>query len=117
MLPTSSYPKGLTISDLVDLSISPRNYGEDDVQTYYGWRDSRAMSVAKGFGGAALSLLTAWLIPFLKNEFAHSPVWLAVVPPVLIVLGAGAVALAAVMRLDRIHVSFVQAMVWLQRVR
>jgi hypothetical protein len=113
----SVYSKGLTIGDLAVLAKSLRNGGEDDVQIYYGWRDSRSMTVAKGFAWAALSLLIAWLIPYLKGEFSGSPAWLAVVPPILIILGAGAVALTAVMRLDRIHASFVQAMVWLQQVR
>lgn len=53
------------------------------------------MSLAKGAGGAFVSLLTAWLVPLLKNDFAAHSLWVAIVPPVaLLVLFVVAAALA-----------------------
>jgi hypothetical protein len=72
------YRYGLHVWQLRDLTRSPRNSGEDTVQTYYGWREGRSMTFAKGLGAAALSLLTAWLIPFLKGEYKDASLWLVV---------------------------------------
>jgi hypothetical protein len=102
---------------LQDLARSERNNGEDAVETYYSWREGRALAVAKGMGAASLSLLTAWLIPFLKNEYQGASVWLIVLTPLALVLALATMGLASLMRMDRIHASFITAMVWLQRLR
>jgi len=114
MIPTDVYSRGIQLEDLEVLTQSPRNSGEDDVQTYYGWREARAMSVAKGFGSGALALLTAWITGFLKGDYARQNVWLVVLPPLLTVVFMALVAWTSVMRMDRIHASFVKAIVWLR---
>jgi hypothetical protein len=63
------YPYRIRLRQLQEIARSPRNGGEDIVQAYYSWRDARAMTVSKGLAGAALALLTAWFVPFLKNEY------------------------------------------------
>jgi hypothetical protein len=108
---------GIRLKDLIYLARSSRNSGEDVVQTYYGWRESRALSFAKGMGGAALSILTAWLIPFLKNEYHGASIWLIVITPVTLVVSLAAVGLIAILRMNKIHRSFVHAIVWLQRLQ
>ena len=58
----------ITLGQLRQLAKSPGNGGEDVLDTYYGWRNDRAVSVMKGVGSAALTLFTAWLIPFLRTS-------------------------------------------------
>jgi hypothetical protein len=99
------------------LTRSTRSNGEDTVQTYYGWREARSMTFAKGLGAAALSILTAWLIPFLKGEYEHASLWLVVAPPLSLVVAMALAGLVAFQRMDLIHQSFVRAMVWLQSLR
>jgi hypothetical protein len=111
------YTHGIRLRDLRVLARSQRNGGEDTVETYYGWRESRAMSVAKGFAGAAASVLTAWLIPFLKHEYRDATPWLIIVTPALLIVSLAAIGFVSVRRMDRIHASFVRAMVWLERLR
>ena len=114
-LPADVYPHGLRLGDLHALAQSPRNSGEEAVQAYYGWREARAMTVAKGTAAAAASLLTAWLVPYLKTELRHVNVWLACGVPVVLVLGLASFAFATVHRMNRIHLSFVRAVGWLHR--
>ena len=85
------------------------------MRTFYGWREVRALAVAKGMAASAFSLLTAWLIPFLKNEYGHSSVWLVVATPVALVLALGSLGLVSLLRMDSIHDSFIRATVWLKR--
>ena len=96
---------------------SPRNGGEDTVQKYYELRDARAMSIAKGAGGAAVSLLTAWLIPFLKNEFNDTSLWLVLVPPTAILLSLSVAGMLAIRETTRVHRSLIRALVILQLYR
>jgi hypothetical protein len=115
------YPQGIRIVDLRNLAgRSFRRRGEgvvgsDAVKTYYTWRDARALTVAKGVGAASISLLTAWIIPFFKNEYSNSSIWLVIIPPVFLIVSLTAFALTAVLRNDRIHGSYIRAMVWLER--
>lgn len=112
-----SYPQRIRLRDLEQLAKSPRNSGEDTVQTYYSWRDARAMTFARGLGGAALAILTAWLIPFLKHEYKDvSAGWVVLLPCLLVVLLA-LLGLASYLRMDQIHSSYVRANVWLQLFR
>ena len=112
-----SYSAGIQLRELEQIAKSHRNGGEDIVDTYYGWRDARALTVAKGMGAASLSLLTAWLIPFLKNEYADASTWLIVVTPAAIVCTLAVIGAMSLMRMDLIHGSYIRAMVWLQRSR
>jgi hypothetical protein len=111
------YKHRVRARDLRRLSKSARSSGEEAVEKYYEWREARAMTVAKGAGGAALSLLTAWLVPFLKNEFKDTPAVLAVALPVGVVVGLSCWALVALRRLDSIHRSFIVAVAWLARLK
>jgi hypothetical protein len=95
--------------DLAYLARPARNGGEDTVQTYYGWGEGRAMTCAKGLGAAALSILTAWLIPLLEGEYRNASVWL--------VVALTLVGLLAFQRINVIDQSFIRAMVWLQTLR
>jgi hypothetical protein len=113
-LRTDIYSRGIQLSQLRELARSSRNNGEDVVEKYYSWREGRALAVAKGFGAAALSLLTAWLIPFLKSEFDEASLILVIAPPVGAMLALAGIGLMSLRRMDRIHQSFVRAMVWLQ---
>jgi hypothetical protein len=115
--PDDPYPRGILLLDLVDLARSSRNNGEDIVQTYYEWRDARALTVAKGMGAAALSILTAWFVPFLKDQYKGTSLWVIVATPLAIVLALAAWGLVSVLRMDMIHGSFIRANVWLQRLR
>jgi hypothetical protein len=111
------YRRELTIGDLTVLTTSVRNEGEDTVETYYRWRERRAFAVARGFGGAALALLTAWLIPFLKDEYRHAALGL-VIAPLVGAVALGVVGLVSLLRMDAIHLSFVRAsglLQWLRR--
>jgi hypothetical protein len=76
------YAQRIRLRELCFIASSPRNGGEDTVEAYYGWQDARASMVAKGLGAAAVSILTAWFVPFLKTEFKHSSLWLSIVTPV-----------------------------------
>lgn len=111
---SSRYSNGLFLADLAGLKDSSRNGGEDTVQAYYGWRDARASASAKGLGASAASLLAAWLIPFLKNEYAHTPLWLIVGLPVLLIIAMGAASLFIIIRMNQIHRSFISAIIWLR---
>ena len=111
------YAQRIRLRDLRWLAKSARNNGEDTVQTYYGWRDARALTVAKGMSAAALSILTAWFVPFLKSEYKQTSLWLIVVTPVALILALATLGLVSLLRMDRIHQSFIRAMVWLQRFR
>jgi hypothetical protein len=111
------YAQRIRLRDLRQLAKSPRNGGEDTVSSYYGWREARALAVGKGAGAAALSLLTAWLIPFLKSEYDEAPSWLILATPVAIVAALALLGAVALLRMDTIHGSFIRAMVWLQRFR
>ena len=111
------YPQRIWLWELLALAKSPRNGGEDAVETYYGWRDARASMVAKGLGAAAVSIITAWFVPFLKTEFKSSSVWLSIATPIAVVLGLLAGAAVVLLRMDRIHRSYVTSVVWLQRLR
>jgi hypothetical protein len=113
----SPYRHGLTLGQLRELAKSPRNGGEDVVDTYYGWRNDRSVSIMKGVGGAALSLFTAWLIPFLKNEYAETPPWLVMGPPLLIISALAVWSLVIVMRINRLHISYAAASALLQTLR
>src|SRR5947208_803027 len=104
-----AYRHGIRLADLQLLARSPRSGGEETVDTYYGWREARAMTVAKGMGAAALSLFTAWLVPFLKNEYAGAPTWLIVVAPISLTSGLALFSLVRLLRVDRIHNSYVRA--------
>jgi hypothetical protein len=111
------YAQRIRLRDLRWLANSARNNGEDTVQAYYGWRDARALTVAKGMSAAALSILTAWFVPFLKSEYKHTSPWLIVVTPVALILALATLGLVSLLWMDRIHQSFIRAMVWLQRLR
>jgi len=71
----------IRLRDLRYIAKSARNNGEDTVETYFGWRDTRALTVAKGLSAAALSILTAWFVPFLKSEYKNTSLWLTVATP------------------------------------
>jgi hypothetical protein len=111
------YRYALTLGQLQQLASSPGNGGEDVIDTYYGWRNDRTATAAKGMGGAALSLLVAWLVPFLKNEYAKTPLWLVLGPPLLTIIALAAWSLVAVVRLNRIHASYVASAALLQTFR
>jgi hypothetical protein len=111
------YRYGLHVWQLWYLTRSTRNSGEDTVQAYYAWREARSMTFAKGLGAAALSILTAWLIPFLKGEYQDASPWLVIAPPLSLVLAMTLVGLMAFQRINVIHQSFIRAMVWLQDLR
>jgi hypothetical protein len=111
------YPKRIRLRDLEALTRSGRNGGEDTVETYYGWREARALTVAKGLSAAALSVLTAWFIPFLKHQYKESSQWLVIVTPVALIATLVAIGLLSLLRMDRIHASFIRAMVWLEWLR
>jgi hypothetical protein len=113
----SHYEHAPRIRDLRRLTRSTRSNGEEAIEKYYDWREARALSVAKGAGGAALSLLTAWLIPFLKDEFRFAPPFLVLAPPLLLVAGFAIWGLLSLMRMDRIHRSFITTVCWLQALR
>ena len=68
-------------------------------------------------GAAALSILTAWFVPFLKNEYKGASLWLIVVTPLALTLALAMLGLVSLLRMDGIHQSFLRAMVWLQRLR
>jgi hypothetical protein len=111
------YSHEIRLRDLKDLASSPRNGGEDTVDTYYGWREGRAMTVAKGLGAATLSILTAWLVPFLKDEFSDAAPGLALAAPLLLMTTLLTIAVISVLRMDRVHAAYVRSMTWLQRLR
>jgi hypothetical protein len=111
------YSKHIRLRDLQYIARSARNGGEDTVETYYGWREARALTVARGFGAAAVSILTAWLIPVLKDEYSGASAWLIVATPVALVISLAVMGLVILLRMDRIHKSFIRAMVWLERLR
>lgn len=67
------YANEMRLRDLRGIAKSSRDGADDVVKTYYAWREARAMAVAKGLGGAALSILAAWLIPFLKDQYKGTP--------------------------------------------
>ena len=114
---SDTYPQRIRLRDLEQLAKSPRNSGEDTVETYYSWREARAMTFARGMGGAALGILTAWLIPFLKHEYKDVTVGWVILLPCLVILLA-LLGLASFLRMDQIHSSYVQeANVWLQLLR
>ena len=75
------------------------------------------MTVAKGLGAASLSILTAWLVPLLKDEFSDSPPGLALAAPLLLMATLLAIAIISLRRMDRVHGAYVRSMVWLQRLR
>ncbi len=113
----SRYAHAVRLWQIASLTTSERNSGEDTIETYYKWRGNRAMTFAKGTAAAALSILTAWLIPFLKNEYEGTDAaWVLIVPITLITALAGLGVLSFI-RMDRIHASYITAMVWLQRLR
>ena len=111
------YPYRIRLRQLQEIAKSPRNGGEDTVQKYYAWREGRALTASKGLAAAALSVLTAWLVPFLKNEYDGGSPDVVIVIPVALVLTLAIVGLISLLRMDRIHTSFIHAMVWLQRLR
>jgi hypothetical protein len=111
------YSKGIRNADLEELAGSARNGGEDTVETFYAWREGRALTVANGMGAAAVSILTAWLVPFLKHEYHGTSIWLILVTPASLVVTLAAIGLVSLLRMDVIHASFIRAMVWLQRFR
>jgi hypothetical protein len=111
------YSKGIQLRALEFIARSERNRGEDTVETYYGWREGRALTVGKSMTAAAVSVLTAWLIPFLKQQYHRASAWLIVVTPVALILSLALVGVLSLQRMDRIHASFIRAMVWLERLR
>jgi hypothetical protein len=111
------YRYALTLGQLRQLADLPGNGGEDVIDTYYGWQNDRATATVKGMGGAALSLLVAWLVPFLKNEYAKTPLWLVLGPPLLTIIALAVWSLVAVIRLNRIHASYVASAALLQTFR
>jgi len=111
------YSHRIRLGDLEQLAKSSRNAGEDTVEVYYSWRESRAMTFAKGTGGASLAILTAWLIPFLKHEYKDvSAGWVVLLPGLLVILLA-LLGLLSLWRMDDIHSSYVRSNVWLQLFR
>jgi hypothetical protein len=112
-----SYSKEIRPFDLEELARANRSGGEDAVETYYGWREQRAMAVAKGLGTAAVSILTVWIVPFLKHQYKGASTWLIVVTPVGLIVALALFSLTSLLRMDAIHASFVRATVWLQRFR
>ena len=115
MFPTSRYRSGLRLGDLAGLSLSLRNGGEDAVQAYYGWRNARTLAIAKGSALSGVSLLSAWLIPFLKGEYHGTPSWLVLGLPGVLMVGMFLTSIYVLLRLDRVHDSFISAMIWLRR--
>jgi hypothetical protein len=111
------YRRGMTIGQLRALATSPRNGGEDVLDTYYTWRSERALTVSKGMAAAAVTFVVAWFVPFLKNEYAGTSVWLVLVVPLLFVAAVLAWSLVATLRLDRIHASYAVSASLLQRLR
>ena len=105
---------GLSVQDVRRLARSQRNGGEDALETYFGWREAKVLLLVKGTAGAAASLLTAWLIPFLKNEYHDSSTFLVVVVPVMLIAALAITALVAYGRLNRTHRAFVRAVGLLQ---
>lgn len=108
------YRYALTLGQLQQLASSPGNGGEDVIDTYYGWRNDRTAAAVKGMGGAALSLLVAWLVPFLKNEYAKTPLWLVLGPPLLTITALAVWSLIAAVWLNRIHASYAASAALLQ---
>ena len=108
---------GPRIDDLRRLAMSQRGGGEEVLDQYFEWRQSRALTVAKGVSAGALSLLTAWLIPFLKNEFESAPLLVAVLPITVITGSLSAWGLVAITRMDRIHRSYLRAASMIQLYR
>jgi hypothetical protein len=111
------YSKAIRLAQLRYIAKSHRNGGEDTVETYYGWREARAQTVAKGMGAAALSFLTAWLIPFLKHEYEGASPVLIIATPAALTIALALIGLVSLVRMDVIHQSFIRAMVWLERLR
>lgn len=111
------YRYALTLGQLQQLAGSPGNGGEDVIDTYYGWRNDRTAAAVKGMGGAALSLFVAWLVPFLKNEYAKTPLWLVLGPPLLTIFALAVWSLVAVVQLNRIHASYAASAALLQTFR
>ncbi len=116
-IPPEQYRAGVPLLFLELLAKSPRNGGEEAVQKYYELRDARMMTLAKGTAAAAVSILTAWFIPFLKNEYEDAPEWLILWPPlallVVLVIAGG----LAFINLNRIHKSLIRAMSLLELYR
>lgn len=113
-IPLDPYEYGVPLRYLELLAHSPRNGGEDAVQKYYELRDARMMGVAKGAAAAILSILTAWFIPFLKNEYKDAPLALVVGPPIALLVALGAAAAMAFFNVNRIHRSLIRAMAVLE---
>lgn len=111
------YGMRLTVGQLNRITLSDRNNGEDVLDRYYGWRNDRAMSIAKGMGTAVASVLVAWLIPLLQNDYEGTPEWLVVGPPCAVLLASSVWALWSFRRLDRIHQSYVTSVALLQDLR
>jgi hypothetical protein len=114
---TDVYLWRITVGQLCGIAMSKRNGGEDVIDTYYGWRHDRAMAVAKGVGAAVASILAAWLIPLLKNEYEGTSSWFVFGPPLAVMLALSGWALVSMRRLDRIHQSYVVSAALLQELR
>lgn len=114
MTSADPYPRRLSVGDLELIAESPRHGGEDAVEVYYTWRETRCASYAKGAAGAALSIFTAWFFPFLKNEYDDAPAVLVWSVPLVVLAALTISALAAFRRLNVIHTSFARAVALLQ---
>ena len=116
-MPSDSYRQRIELGELKSLAQLSGSGGEDTIKTYYTWREARALTVSRGLAAAALSLLTAWVIPYLKGEYKSASPWLIVATPLTIVLTLAVLGLISLLRMDRIHASYVRSMVWLERFR
>jgi hypothetical protein len=116
-LPPEPYGDGVQLLYLELLAKSPRSGGEEAVQKYYELRDSRMMALAKGTAAAAVSILTAWFIPFLKNEYDDAPQWLVLWPPVALLAVLVIIGALAFFNLNQVHRSLVRAMALLKLYR
>lgn len=99
-----------TLGELRDLAVRSPTEGPEIIKTLFQWRQDRAMAVARGFLGAAISLLAAAVVTILTHGVKVSGLLQSVFAGAIVILTVvGALAYGWV---RNIHRGYMQALLF-----